>query len=204
MKRPQQHNRKSQDKWITLSLAIVGVCALLYGVAQMGWRVPGTGMASAQIGNFSVSISTYLSCTWSGNATNISFGTSLNPGTTNNATYNFYSGEYVGMTLYNVTVDTLSNVNADMEIQGVDLMSGANTIKIGNVSWASNSTNSSGIDMIYSNGHVVLESYDTGNKVGANQAPGSTTHYRFWITIPSGQVGGNYVGNYTMQCQQAA
>jgi hypothetical protein len=106
-------------------------------------------------------------------------------------------------TAYNVSSSLLSNVNVDVTIKGADLVSGANKIGVGNVTWASSSTaNDAG--MIPASSISLSTDYDIGNKLATNLAGGEASHFRFWIDIPSGQVAGNYVGNFTQLCAQAA
>src|SRR3989344_9400636 len=95
-----------------------------------------TGLA---IGNFSVSVTTYLACGLSNDAADVNFGSNLNPGVAyQNATKNYAGTDQE--TFYNVSV-TLSNVNANITILGSNLSYGSNVLAVGNVSWASNSTN---------------------------------------------------------------
>jgi len=164
---------------------------------------------SSQVGNLSATVATYIACTWSNAALNVTFNGTLNPGDTDkNASRNFYEVFALDSngprhTSYNVTIDTLSNVAGNITIKGLDLISGSNAIGIGNVTWISNSTIGNATNMIPSNSIALATDYDTTNKVGSSVAVGSSVHYRFWIDIPSAQVAGNYIGNYTMQCAQA-
>ena len=158
---------------------------------------------SSQIGNLSAGISTFISCTWSNAALDVSFGTTINPGVNDiNATQNY--NQIGNGTAYNVTVDVLSNVNVDLLIKGENLVSGVNVIGIGNVSWMSNTSNANGTNMIPGNSVSLNTSYNTINKVASNRPVGSSTWYRFWFDIPQSQVAGAYNGNYSQQCQQAA
>jgi len=163
-----------------------------------------TGMATSQVGNISAGIATFLSCSWSNDALNISFGSNLNPGTNDtNATGNYLDATTTG-TAYNVTVDTLSNTQANISMKGENLTSGANKIGLMNVSWASNTTISNSSNMAPTLSTRLNNSFDTANWLAANEAIGSTVHYRFWLDIPNGTVAGSYVGNYTQQCQAAS
>jgi hypothetical protein len=164
-----------------------------------------TGFATSQVGNLSAGVATYLSCTWSNDALQISFGSNLNPGTFDiNATQNYNVTAPNNITFYNVTVDTFSNVAANITVKGENLVSGANTIGVTNLTWASNATAANGTNMVPGNSIVLNTSYNLATPVGANRPTGSTTHYRFWLDIPNGTVSGSYTGNYTMQCAQAS
>lgn len=183
---------------------IAGVIALFY-VAPPGGAGGGrgiTGFATSQVGNLSAGVGTFISCTWSNEALAVSFGTSLNPGTNNINATNNYNGTNVH-TLYNVTVDTLSNVNVNITMKGNHLISGANTIGVTNVTWHSNTTSPNSTDMIESNSIVLTDAYNTANPIAGNEAIGSTVWFRLWLDVPSGQIAGTYTGNFTQQCQQA-
>jgi hypothetical protein len=203
-------NKKKFDEsyLITTSMLLALGVVILFALAlvivalypQMG--VGMTGFATAQVGNLTASVATYISCTWSDEALAVSFGSNLNPGTNDINATNNYAGVGNG-TSYNVTVDTLSNVKANVTVKGADLISGVNAIAVGNVTWQSNSTAANGTNMVPTGSIALTTAYDTTNKIASNLAIGSTSHYRYWIDIPSGQVAGSYVGNYTMQCQQA-
>ena len=164
--------------------------------------IPVTGYATSQNGNLTATISTYISCTWTNAALNISFGLNLNPSDTDvNATQNF--GTYSNGTSYNATVDTLTNVNVNFTVAGSNLVSGTNIIGIGNVTWQSNTTANNGTNMLGTNSIILSASQNTTNPVGGNLAAGSSTHFRFWLDVPAAQTAGAYSGNYTMQCIQA-
>ena len=163
-----------------------------------------TGAATSQVGNFTAAVQTYISCTWSDSSLNVSFGSSLNPNTNDiNASLNYVVAA-ANITWYNVTVDTLSNVVGNITVQGADFISGANRLGITNITWASNTTNSSGVNMQASSSTVLTTSYDIANVVALNEPIGSTAWFRFWLDVPSGQLSGTYNGNYTMQCQQGS
>ena len=190
---------KKYVRILLILIIVIAVCAI-YFFAGPGY----TGMAStsSQLGNFSVGISTFVSCVWSDAGTAVSFGTNLDPGMNGvNATLNY---DLTGNgTAYNVTNSGLSNVEVNITIKGQSLVSSANIIGIGNITWQSNSTIANGSNMIVTNAIALGTDYDTTNKVGASIAKSSTVHYRFWITIPNLTVAGDYRGNYTMQCSQA-
>ena len=179
---------------------IIVIVSILYSYSTLYTGI--TGMATSQVGNLTVGVTTYISCVWSDAALDVSFGTNLDPGTNDiSATNNSVGDE--NNTLYNVTVDVFSNVNGNITIKGANLVSGANTISVGNVTWASNTTDANGTNMVAGNSIALTTSYDTANPIAADEPIGSTVWYRFWLDIPSGTISGNYVGNYTMQCQQA-
>lgn len=183
-----------------LVFALIVIIAVLgvFLVAQLRT----TGYAASQVGNLSAVVSTYLSCTWSNAALDVSFGSGLSPGANDiAATQNAAGGG--GETFYNVTVDTLSNVIANISIKGADLDSGSSLINVQNVSWASNTTAANGANMIAGNSIVLTTSYNTANPVAVNEPIGSSVWYRFWLDVPSTTIAGLYRGNYTMQCTQA-
>lgn len=198
---------QKKGDWGHVSLAIIAV-GLAFGVIfLLQQNSPSflTGFATAQVGNLSAGVATYLSCTWSDPSLAISFGSNLNPGTAAiNASLNYNSTLPGNISQYNVTVDTLSNVQANITIRGDHLLSGANIIGITNVTWASNITAPNGTNMISPNGVILTGSYNTATPVGANRPVASQTFFRMWLSIPNGAVAGTYVGNYTMQCAQAS
>jgi hypothetical protein len=160
-----------------------------------------TGYAVSQVGNLSAGITTYVTCNWVSDDLDVSFGSDLSPGAQVNATKN-YAGAGDG-TMYNISVDLLSNVAVNVTISGNDFVSGANIIKAGNITWASSTASANDGAMIASNGIALTEVANTVNPVASDLAAGETVHYRMWLSVPSGQVAGNYQGNYTTQCQQA-
>lgn len=160
-----------------------------------------TGMSS-QVGDFTAGVQTSISCTWSNAALTVSYGTSLDPGSSDiNATGN-YNTTGSG-TDYNVTNDILSNDEVNITVKGESFTSGANTIKVGNTTWASNSTSDAGANMLPGSSIELTTTYNTANETATNLAIGSIAYYRFWLDIPSNQVAGTYSGNYTMLCQAA-
>ena len=186
-----------------LILIVVFVSFFYYYTEHASSQI--SGAATSQVGNLSANIQTYISCTWSSPALNVSFGATLNPGDTNvNATRNY--NETHNATSYNVSVDALSNVQANITLQGADLMSGASVFGVSNISWQSNTTLNNGTDMngtANTTSWVLRYSYDLVNKVAVAEPIGSVVFYRFWMDVPSAQVAGVYTGNYTMQCTQA-
>lgn len=182
---------------IVALLLIIGVS--YYYDFQEG--TPVTGRVASQVGNLTASVNTYVSCTWSNDALQVGFGTGLAQGVAINATGNNLStGDG---TMYNVSVDTLTNVNVNVTIRGNNLTSGSNVIEVSNVTWAGNITDNNGINMIIGNGIALTGSYDTANPLISNAAADSVVHYRFWLNVPASQIAGAYVGNYTQLCAEA-
>ncbi len=165
---------------------------------------PLTGHATSQIGNLSAGVATYLSCVWSDAALSVSFGSNLNPGTLDiNATGN-YNVTYPGNgTMYNITVDTISNVAANITIKGENFVSGSNVIGVTNITWASNTTAMNGSNFAGSNGIVLNTSFNDNTKLAIAEPVGSTVWFRFWLDVPNATTAGSYTGNYTQQCSQA-
>lgn len=199
---------KRTNTGVIVVLLIVSLALIIYiSVDKISdSKITGMATSDSQVGNLSVGVLTFLACTWGNDGLAVTFGTSLDPNTNNtNATRNyiFNGSAVINGTSYNATVDTLSNVAANFTLLGDHLVSGANTIAIGNVSWASNSTIANGTNMIHLNEINLTTSYDNANKVGSNIAVDSSVWYRFWIDVPSTTTAGTYVGNYTMQCTQA-
>jgi len=189
---------KDYNKWVLL---IIFVLLILVGFFYFGgFKKPDltTGYATSTVGNLSVGIQTYIACSWSTAALNVSFGSNLDPGISINATGNNQSAG--AGTKYNMTVSTLTTANVNLTILGDDLDSSGNLIGIGNITYDSNQTSSNGANMIYSNGVAVTKS---AVAMESGLTPGSNVHYRFWIDIPTGTVAGNYVGNYTQTCIEA-
>jgi hypothetical protein len=157
-----------------------------------------TGQVSSQLGNLTAGVDTYISCTWSNDALDVSFGTGLSQGATLDAVGNNLS---VGLgTLYNTTVDDLTNVDIELNIRGTDMISGANIIGVSNVTWASDPDSNNAAGMIVGNSIPLTTSYDTVNPVMSGVTRGAVAHYRFWLSVPGNQIAGAYVGNYTQQC----
>lgn len=202
MKRARKGGVSTMHYMVLLVAVVIVALAVTFLVSHDNPYVI-TGFATSQVGNLSASVATYISCTWSNDALSISFGSNLNPGTYDiNATQNFNASTF-NNTFYNVTVDTFSNVAANITVKGENLVSGSNIIGVTNISWASNGTSANGSNMISGNGIVLNTTFNVGNPVGTARAVASTTHFRFWVDIPNGTVAGSYTGNYTMQCSAA-
>ncbi|MDP3741962.1 MAG: hypothetical protein Q8R15_01470 [Candidatus Micrarchaeota archaeon] len=192
----------------SLALLLIVLVAGVFYFAGNNFRLSGiTGLATtaSQSGNFSAGVNTYVACTWSNAALNVSFGSSLDPGANVNATgnYNLTARSVTNGTNYNVTVDTLSNVDVSIAMRGVNLTSGSNVIQLGNLTWQSNSTVADSNYMNSSGANQLNATYDTLHPLASSAAPGSTIWYRFWLNVPSGTVAGSYAGNYTQQCSQS-
>ncbi len=190
---------------ITLGIATI---VLLSAVSFMFFSArehptPLTGYATSQVGNFSASVATYLACTWSNSALSVGFGSNLNPGDVDiNATGNYnatYSGNW---TMYNVTIDSISNVVANITIKGENFVAGSSVIGITNISWASNTTSGNGTNLAPGSAIVLNSSFNDQDKVASGEAVGSTVWFRFWFDVPNGTTAGSYTGNYTQQCSQ--
>jgi hypothetical protein len=193
-----------QKRDLILLLAFIALILALY-LYVPAFKNEITGLAtSSQVGNLSLDITTYIACTWSDAALNVSFGTNLNPGRNDyNGTKNY--DQPGNGTAYNVTIDPLGNKQVNISVKGDHLISGINKIYIGNVTWFSNTTASNGTNMIPVGSKVMLTSYDknTTNWVATNLDITNTTWYRFWIDLPAAQIAGSYLGNYTMLCEEA-
>ena len=158
-----------------------------------------TGAASTSVGNLTVGIQTYVSCSISTDTANVSFGTNLDPGDSDvNATLNFVGDT---STYYNISASALNNLDANVTIKGENLISGANVIGVGNVTWKSADNNTATWQV---SGSIPIETdYDAANPVAFNLAAESTKYLRFWIDVPAEQVSGNYAGNFSLYCTQA-
>ncbi len=196
-----------KEKVVSFVFVLI-IAVLLFGVVYVLFQPPklemtGHAVTDSQLGNLTVAVQTSIACTWSDSTLNVSFGSSLDPGTVGgNATgnYNMSPPNPTNGTMYNVTVDVLSTSAADITITGEDLVYSGNILKIGNVSYAVNSTNFTSIYMNYSESiNITTSAVD----MIVNEAVGSTAWYRLWIDIPAGVVAGSYIGNYTLQCEQA-
>lgn len=174
------------------------IIALLIFIFTSGVDLTGHATNDAQVGNLSASVQTYIACTWSSDSLDVDFGSLLNPGTNNiNATGNDLMAPG---TSYNVTVSPLTTSTVNVTISGNDLIDGANVLGVGNVTWVASSTSATDVAMIEGNSIAMTGS---PTNIASDAASGSTNHYRFWLDIPSSIVAGNYVGNYTINCQEA-
>jgi hypothetical protein len=186
------------------AIFVIGIVALAIGTVSifLGTTSSGFATSDSQLGNLSAGVQTFVTCTWSDSALDVSFGSNLNPGDSDlNATQNYIleNGGENG-TGYNVSVGDLTTANVNITILGSDLVDGSNLIGIGNVTWASNETANNGTNMIPGSSTSVTGS---AVNIASNVAPSSSVHYRFWLDIPSGIVQGSYEGNYTVECAEA-
>ncbi len=203
----EKRDAESHNNTILIfALLIVSLLFLYFTPSMLPSLGPGaiTGYVASQVGNFTGTVSTTVSCVWSTPALSVSFGTSLTPGNNDtNATQNYLGGVPVGATYYNVSVDALSNTNANITIRGEDFISGANKIAIANVTWISNVSVANSTDMSPANSRLLTGSFNTTNPVGFNIAQPNTVWFRFFMDVPPGAIAGAYTGNYTMQCVAA-
>lgn len=189
-------------KRIGVHLAVLAL-ALAFGAyfafsASPNVQMTGLATVDSQLGNLTAAVQTYIACTWSTATLDVDFGTSLNPGDSDlNATDNNLTNPGTG---YNVTVSDLSTDNVDVTILGDNLVDGANDILVGNVTWALNDTDADGANLV-AVGSTALTG--AGVDMATAIAPDTPLFYRFWLDIPSSTVAGNYVGNYTIQCEIA-
>ena len=187
--------------WLVLAILVVFV-SVFYITGDTGDTITGYATTDSQVGNLSATILTSVSCSWSEESLNVTFGDDLNPGDNDiNATKNYNMTN--NGTYYNVTVGALSNVMVNISIRGSDMLAGSNIIEIGNITWFKNVTADNGTDMHPGNSIALETAYDTDNYVGAYQNISNTTYFRFWLDIPSSTLAGAYKGNYTMLCEQA-
>ncbi len=205
-------NSKDVYHYVIISVLLFVSISLFYFYLY-GAEITGRATTATQVGNLTLGVQTLIACTWPSIVFNVSFGANLDPGTNDiNATRNWnhpnssFSGVPVqdihNGTSYNITVDTLSNVQTNVTIRGLHFLSGANIIGIGNVTWAGNSTRANGTNMVPSQSNILSLTLNATVPVGELIAAGSTAWYRLWIDIPSGQAVGTYSGNYTQQCAQ--
>ena len=173
-------------------VGIVTTAVNFYSMKHVGFAT-----TDSQVGNLSASVQTYVACTWSDSSLDVDFGSLLNPGTDDiNATDNYILSPGTG---YNVTVDPLTTSDVNITISGEDLIDGSNFIGIGNITYAYGVTNNDA-GMVPSNSTSITGSSAV---MAPSVASGSDIHYRFWLDIPSSTVAGSYVGNYTIQCEEA-
>lgn len=180
--------------------AIVGVFVLsiLAFFFFSGSDLTGYATTDSQVGNLSAGVQTYMACVWSSNTLDIDFGNSLNPGTNDyNGTDNYLLSPGTG---YNVSVSGLSTSNADIKISGNDMVDGGNVIEIGNITYQEAST-ATDAGLVPAGSTPIT---GTPTNVATGIAPSTATYYRFWMDIPAESVAGNYVGNYTIECGEAA
>lgn len=132
----------------------------------------------------------------------IQFGT-VDPNTFNNdAINNTGCGAGGSGTCYNFTIDPASNTNADIaNAASGDLLkdgTGPQSIGIGNVTVAGNSTDPNGANLAPSSAQQLSTSFTTiAGCSGSNSiAPGGTCHTRYWLNVTLGQTAGYYNTTY--------
>src|SRR3989344_5356293 len=159
---------------------------------------------------------------------------SLSQGVIYNASKNFEgyiggSNQNVGInwTHYNVTADSTNTAPVNITIKGDHLLSGSNVLGITNITWMTNETNGNATDVsgelwnfTYLGKNVKDSNFEgfnltlikdgdpklaVRNRNFSNQlTAGSSMWYRFWLHVPTAQIQGSYVGNYTMECSAAS
>lgn len=164
-----------------------------------GTDLTGYATSDSQVGNLSAGVQTYMACVWSTPTLNIDFGTALNPGTNDiNGTDNYVMSPGTG---YNVSVSGLSTASADITILGNDLIDGANVIGVGNITWQASAVSATDASLVPAGSNPITTS---AIDIATGITPGSATYYRFWMDVPADSVAGNYIGNYTIECGEAA
>jgi hypothetical protein len=167
----------------------------------LGQTVRLTGY-NTQTGNFTANVVTGLACTFSDDALNVSFGDNVTLGASHNATKNFVDNH--NYTNYNITADSSNSGNANITIKGSNFVTSGSTLGVGNVSWASNITDSNGTNMVFpGTAEIITDSYDTTNLIAENIGADTTASYRMWLTVPSSLTAGQYKGNYSLRCFEA-
>ena len=130
-------------------------------------------------------IASVLSITISTPLTDLWFSNPLSPGTTDNAATNNT------LSYYNITCD-YNPGNCNISIKGNDdLLSGPNLIGVSNLSW-NQTQNSPSVSKI------LTKAYDAINETLGDDR---TQIIYFWLDIPSAQVAGLYLSNFTIQGQ---
>lgn len=180
-----------------IGFVIVAIAVSVFFIVDNS-KLTGHATTDSQVGNLTASVQTYMACTWSDSSLNVDFGSLLNPGTNNiDATENYIQ---VNGTGYNVTVSPLTTALANITIVGNDLVDAAKVIGIDNVTYAVNSSDNDGANMIPGSSVPIT---GAATNIDSDVSPGTTEHYRFWLDVPTGTVAGNYVGNYTIECKEA-
>jgi hypothetical protein len=122
-----------------------------------------------------------LSITLSPELTNVNFGSSLNPATANNPALGDSSNSYTITCNYEP-----GSCNVSMAANN-HLISGINTIGIGNITWASQNNPNSGAQMSLNYSVVNGSLFDN-----------ATQPVYFWLNVPGGQIAGDYKSNFTI------
>ena len=185
---------------------ILGMAFILILVSTAGiFDLAVTGFASTTATTGSnVTIAGYLAIALSTNLSGgIQFGTiSLLPANQTNATANYANhtggtdADDLNFTLYNVSLSTDSNQDADFCLSGSGPFAtsgGANQIGLANMTWADNTTNNlthppqGGYRERF--GQSATTSYVKGT---GGLAAGGFNHYRFWLNVTLAQAAGDY------------
>ncbi|MEK6918146.1 MAG: hypothetical protein AABW51_04320 [Nanoarchaeota archaeon] len=159
-----------------------------------------TGYATTATTTSNVTISVYFAIAMSNNLTSgITFGNiSSLPFTNANSSHNYdgvnttaqgsnLNGTNGTSTWLNVSAD--SNTAVDFCLKGdAALTSGANTIGIGNETYANHTLTNFSLPALGSETAFTL-SYV---KAGSNIAAGNNSYYRFWLDVPAGTSSGTY------------
>ncbi len=194
--------KRRLDNYAYLFVAVVIMGAGFALVFTAPNKITGMATTASQVGNLSVSVATYVACTWTDDSLTVSFGTNLDPSTVVNATKNYNITTNNG-TNYFVNNSMLSNVQVNISIRGTDLTSGANVLGVGNITWKSNITISNSTQMIPANDIDLTAAYDTANHIASFLPRGSAAYFRLWLAVPASQTAGSYNGTYTQLCEQA-
>ncbi len=125
-----------------------------------------------------------ISITISSELASVSFGSNLNPGSSNNTGTNNSNNGYTLTCAY-----TGGNCNVSIKGNG-HLFSGVNSVGIGNTTW--NTANTS------LNAQRLSLSYQIINASLQQLVP---QRIYFWLDVPSSLVAGTYTGNFTVQAQ---
>lgn len=134
---------------------------------------------------FNVSIiSNPLSIALSSELSNVQFNSTLIPGSQNNDALNNSNNGY------NISCSYLAG-SCNVSIKSNDnLVSGANSIGVGNISW--NHANSVSGEKLFT------LAYQTINNTLANNA---VQRLYFWLDVPPAQPAGNYISNFTIHAE---
>ena len=189
--------------WFNIVLILVVIVALVLLILQntlfnnvlsitetpRTFGITGHATESTTISN--VTIAKYLSISLCTNLSDgIIFGniTTL-PATNVNATHN-YDGASTGSTMC-VNVSEDANTAIDFCTKANDHLTsvGADTIELGNETYANSTVTSAGTPGAAANSTAVTTSYvKSGNAVAA----GGVNYYRFWLDVPASQPSGDY------------
>ncbi|MEK6945179.1 MAG: hypothetical protein AABW63_00090 [Nanoarchaeota archaeon] len=159
-----------------------------------------TGYATTAQTTSNVTISVYFAIAMSENLTSgITFGNiSSLPFTNANSSHNYDGVNTTAQGLYNnatngtstwLNVSTDSNTAVDFCVKGdAALTSGANTIGIGNETYANHTVTNVTLPALGSETALTLAYVKAGPAIAA----GSSNYYRFWLDVPAGTASGTY------------